>query len=138
MVLASKFRCWKSNSCISRGKLEPLWPGCWSYFCCSGGDLFFRVNLAPLYHIQAEHVTPGSLQGEHGDEAHMHQQGSPGLLSSLPFYNVLGLSPAETFIHAWGKPCPSPAQPKVGRLGWPLSKDLQAELHVLAVRLMIQ
>lgn len=134
---ARKFRCRKSNSCISWGKLEPLWPECWSYFCCSGGDLFFRANLAPLHRLQAEPATSGSRQGECGDEAPVHQ-GGPGLLSSIPFCNVLGSSPEETFICAWGKPHSSPAQPNLGRLGCPLSKDLQAELHVLAVCSMRQ
>lgn len=49
-----KFRCRKSNSCINWGKLEPLWPGCWRYFCCSGGGPFFRANLALLHRMQAE------------------------------------------------------------------------------------
>lgn len=61
MVPARKFRWLKSNSCISWGKLEPLWPRCWSCFCCSGDDLLFRANLALLH---ADPAAPGSLQGE--------------------------------------------------------------------------
>lgn len=128
---------WKSNSCINWGKSEALGQHP-EAFCCSGGDLFFRANLAPLYPTKAEPVISGSLQGEHGDEAQAHQQGSPGLLSSLRFYHVPDLSSGEIFMCAWSKPHPSPAQPKVGRLDWPLSKGLQVEPHVLAVPSMTQ
>lgn len=40
----------------------------------------------------------------------MCQQGGPGLLSSLPFCDILGPSPGEIFIYTWGKPHSSAAQ----------------------------
>lgn len=80
-MLAYKYSCWKSSSW---GKLEPLQPGRWSCFFVLEVTCSPELTWHPsITYSDVEPVIPGSIQGEDGHEAQVHQQGSPGLISSL-------------------------------------------------------